>query len=424
MMSNIKKSRNLTLIFFFLFSIFLIFYVINIFGVFGLIFWEIAYYLVLPCVIGIIWAVRRINNVKKERIPKYKHKLLVFSLIVFISFSVFAIIPFLYVTPLGAKFDKKFKNEFGDDYWNDIPENYRQYLKKQGNYFDISDLKYFRNKDVEIKKDICYGDKDDKWQIMDKYEDKSIREKNKPALIFVHGGGSTNFSRKDDIYCIWICRYYATIGFVAFSLEYTSATVEPFPKGVLDVRTAIVHIKQNTGEYNIDNSSIVLMGQSRGGHLVTICAYAGINDAEEGSWWRANGGNFTAEQLRVACVIDLYGAVDQFYAFEHNGFLASRNKIIFGGTPEEKKELYEVHTSKNYVSKDCPPTLIMHGSLDQMVQVGESKELHNALDEAGAFNIYLEVPFGQHGFDIVPGTAGNLLAYYFIPRFIFLVLYG
>ena len=59
-----------------------------------------------------------------------------------------------------------------------------------------------------------------------------------------------------------------------------------------------------------------------------------------------------------------------------------------------------------------------------MVWAGESRGLHKKLNKENVFNIYLEINFGQHGFDAVPGTAGNDLAYYFIPRFILLVLYG
>ena len=90
-----------------------------------------------------------------------------------------------------------------------------------------------------------------------------------------------------------------------------------------DVRKAIVHIKRNAEKYDIDNESIALMGPSRGGHLVTLSAYTG---ATNDSWWQEHGGNYTAEDLEVACVIDLYGAVNPFYPARHgNNFLARRN---------------------------------------------------------------------------------------------------
>ena len=97
MSSKENNNRNWLVILIFVISLLLIIYIINVFGVFGLIWWEVAYYLLIPCILGAIWAYRSIHGVKKLRIPKYKHKLVVFSLIVFIGFSVFAVIPFAYV---------------------------------------------------------------------------------------------------------------------------------------------------------------------------------------------------------------------------------------------------------------------------------------------------------------------------------------
>ena len=418
MRNSEKKNRNGFVLLFFLLSILTVVYVINIFGPFGLIFWEITFIFLIPNAIGIIWAIRRIIGVKKKRIKKYRHPLVVFSLIVPIFFSVFGIIPFFYVQPLGEQFEAKFETRFGANYLSKIPEKYRSRLKPQRNYYSLTDFSYFFNNELDLESDISYGN--ETYQKFDKYEDLSIAESNKPAVIVVHGGGSTTFSTKTGINYVMACRYFASLGFVSFSIEYTPGPIVPFPKGVTDVMAAIIHIKNNTGLYNINSSLITLFGSSRGGHLVTQVAYTTYNND---TWWQNNGANYTAADLEVACVINLYGAVDQVYEYEHNGWLDSRNQILFGGTYEEKKILYDKHTVKNYVYNNCPPTLILHGTIDGMVLVGESRELVAALENVGADYIYLEVPFGQHGFEAVPGTPGNTLAYYFIPRYILLVLF-
>jgi hypothetical protein len=59
-----------------------------------------------------------------------------------------------------------------------------------------------------------------------------------------------------------------------------------------------------------------------------------------------------------------------------------------------------------------------------MVMIGELRELATELKNIGAEYIFLEIPFGQHGFEMVPGTPGNCLDYFFIPRYILLTLYG
>lgn len=414
-----RKQRNWLVWIFFFGAVFVVGYIINVFGIFGLIFWEIAFLFFIPGLIGIIWAVRRIIGVKKQRLQKYKHFLVAITLIILIVFNIFALIPFFYVNPLGNNFEARFKQVLGDDYYNRIPEKYQNYLKTPNSFFDYKDLKYFLKRDITVESNIKYGE--EHYQVLDKYEDKTIIDSNKPAVIIIHGGGSTTIATKDNLQIGWQCNYFANIGFVAFSIEYTPTEINPFPKGVADARKAIVFIKEHAKEYNIDNNSIVLFGGSRGGNLVTLIPYAGMND---NLWWKEHGGDYTAEQLRVACVVDFYGAVDQFYSHEYGGFLASRNEIIFGGTPETLRDMYGNHTVKNFVTDKCPPTLIIHGTIDKIVEIQQSRDLASALDAKGVINIYLEVPFGQHGFEAVPGSAGNLLSFYFAPRFIFSILYG
>ncbi|MCP4764615.1 MAG: alpha/beta hydrolase [archaeon] len=416
-----KKKYNLPLTFSFCFSIFLTIYLINIPSPFGLIFWEIAFYFLIPCFIAIFFTLRHLIAVKKGLKTKHQVKLVVFAFIINIIFSIFAVVPFFYVNLLGQEFENEFKSVLGDDYWDIIPSKYQVLLKTPGNYFDRSDLSYFCNDNLNITRDIEYGS--DTYQIFDMFKDESNVESNKPAFIYVHGGGSTTFTKKEN--GDNQCKYFASIGFVSFSIEYTSAVIEPFPKGIADVMKAIVYIKNHAEEYNIDNNSIVIYGESRGGHIITQTVYTGISN---NNFWKNNGGNYTAEELKVACVIDLYGAVDQFYAAENNGFLASRNEIIFDGTPEEKQDLYSNHTVKNFINSSIPdeysPTLIIHGSIDAMVQVGESQGLYEEMIGAGIDNVvYLEIPFGQHGLDFVSGTPGNLLTYYFMPRFALWALY-
>jgi len=413
---NLKVDRNWMILGFYFFAIILIIYIINIFSPFGLVFWEIAYILTFPCIISSIWCIKRLLAIKRERKPRYKKEIITFSLIIYIGFSIFAILPSVSVFPLGQQFEKKFKAKLGADYWDNIPKKYRDRLKAPGRFFDPIDLRYFFNRDVEVEK-IEYGKKD--YQFFEKYEDLTLKDDDKPAFIYIHGGGSLESEPGGS--GKWECTYFASLGFVSFSIEYTPAPIEPFPQAVADVMKAIVYIKAHADKYDIDNDSIALFGPSRGGNLVTLVSYVGVNNDD---WWKEHGANYTESQLEVTCVIDMYGAVDQFYGAEHNQFIADRNEIIFDGTPDDQEKIYKQHTVANFISDDVPPTLIFHGTLDGMVSVGESHRLINELEDEGADFIYLEYPLGQHGFDAVPGTAGNTLTYYFIPRFILANLYG
>lgn len=416
-----KENRNWLVLFVFSISIFLILYMINVFLTFGLIFWEIAFLLIISNSILIIWAIRRIIGVKNNQIQKYKHRLVIFSLIALIIFNIFAVIPHFMVGPLGTQYEALFKQNLGANYWNEIPAAYRARLKPPGLYLYSGDLLNFVNPSVSVNANIPY-ETDNVYQIMDIYEDKTIIGNDKPALIFIHGGGSlsTEISNKRSFYNIFTCNYFASLGFICFSIEYTSAVTVKFPQGPKDVRYAIAHIKSNASVYNINASQITVMGASRGGHLATLCTYTAIDND---TWWQVNGGNFTDSDLEVACVVDIYGAVDPFISESSSWLMQRQNGIFFGSHSSANPYLFSNHTVKNFVSVDCPPTLIVQGTLDTVVTAAESRGLYSALVSVGASTIYLEVPFGQHGFDMIPGTAGNLLVYYFVPRYILSVIF-
>lgn len=400
-------------------------YVALTFSWFGLILWEVAPVFLVPSLIGIAWAARRVVWTRRGRVPKLKPKLkpkpklVAFTLVVNVGFCVFAVVPVALVPTLGAQFETELARVLGTDYWDRVPLQYQDRTKRAGRYFDNRDFRAFFNREVVVERDVAYGN--GSFQRLDRYEAPGIPGAAKPGLVFIHGGGSLEYSdAKASATSKWACTYYASLGFVAFSVEYTSATVEPFPRAVRDCLQAIAFIKGHAATYHVDPSALVLLGPSRGGHLVTLCSLVPYH---QDPWWHARGANYTPAEAGVACVVDFYGAVDPAYPFENRGFLKSRNPILFNGTPETQPARYAKHAVKNYVHAAGPPTLVMHGTVDGMVQVGESRELVAAMTRAGQPHAYLEVPFGQHGFDAVPGTAGNQLAYYFAPRFILATLF-
>ena len=50
----------------------------------------------------------------------------------------------------------------------------------------------------------------------------------------------------------------------------------------------------------------------------------------------------------------------------------------------------------NYIATNGPPVLIVHGSMDDLVPIAQSRQLHTALDRAGVQNRLLEVPGAGH----------------------------
>jgi dipeptidyl aminopeptidase/acylaminoacyl peptidase len=51
-----------------------------------------------------------------------------------------------------------------------------------------------------------------------------------------------------------------------------------------------------------------------------------------------------------------------------------------------------------FVSKDDPPTLLIHGDADKLVPILHSQRLHAALKDAGVTTDFVTIPGGTHGF--------------------------
>ncbi|MBK1809963.1 alpha/beta hydrolase [Clostridium sp. YIM B02505] len=96
------------------------------------------------------------------------------------------------------------------------------------------------------------------------YPRKSEKVKNKPALVFFHGGGWIGGS----VYTVEnFCKLIAELAdAVVFNVDYSLAPEKPFPNGLNDNYYAVKHIYDNTEAYGIDPNKISVGGDSAGGN--------------------------------------------------------------------------------------------------------------------------------------------------------------
>ena len=97
---------------------------------------------------------------------------------------------------------------------------------------------------------------------------------------------------------------------------------------------------------------------------------------------------------------------------------------LLDGTPDERPELCALGSPINHVGSHCPPTLLMQGLHDNGGMMPQVRELHAALQEAGATSVLIELPNTGHGFDVVfPRLApAAQSATYDVERFLALVI--
>jgi acetyl esterase/lipase len=251
---------------------------------------------------------------------------------------------------------------------------------------------------VEATFDVEYGKGGKKALLLDLFKPKVIK-KPVPGLIFVHGGAWQEGSRKN--YGIY-CRDFAAKGYVVATIEYRLSREAPYPAAIQDVNCAIRWMRANAAKLNVDPNKIALVGGSAGGHLVMLAAYAPNDPELEGT-----GGNNSVSS-RVQAVVDIYGLVSIGGPSPRSVFIRVRDpnpnpvlQFMGGKTWEDDREAYEKASPITHLTKDAPPTLILHGVVDELVSIKHADRLSDKLSDLGVPFLYDRIEGWNHGMDSV-----------------------
>ncbi|MBI3468966.1 MAG: alpha/beta hydrolase, partial [Planctomycetes bacterium] len=123
-----------------------------------------------------------------------------------------------------------------------------------------------------------------------------------PAIISVHGGRWVG-GHKRDASTIKV-EQWAGFGFFAMSIDYRLKNCSPAPSCYQDFQCAIRYVHAHAKEYNIDTSRIFLIGQSAGGHMVSLAATLGAGPYPRTGGWEKESNDFRAA-ISVAAAYDL-----------------------------------------------------------------------------------------------------------------------
>ncbi len=247
--------------------------------------------------------------------------------------------------------------------------------------------------DVDVQRDVDYRKIDGRTLRLDIYSPKSISHP-LPAVLWIHGGGWAR-GRKEQRPPVNLMSH----GYVVVSVEYRLSGEAPFPAQIEDCKAAIRWMRANAVTYHIDPDHIGAWGHSAGGHLAALLGTSGGVAELEGK-----GDNATFSS-RVQAVCDLSGPAD-ILRFAQDVSSASRGSSgraksfieqLLGGTVDRNKAKATAASPTNYVSKDDPPFLVIHGENDLSIPVSQSEILVERLKAAGV-DATLEVAEGRgHG---------------------------
>jgi acetyl esterase/lipase len=239
------------------------------------------------------------------------------------------------------------------------------------------------------------------------------------ALVYIHGGCLIYGSRK-GIHPEQL-KLYLKAGYTVISTDYRLAPETKLPDIVEDLQDAfrwVYHSGPNL--FSIDPQQIAVVGHSAGGYLAlmsgccviprpkAIVSFYGYGDIV-GDWY-SKPDPFYCQQTEVSeeesgrlsigpVTAESYEGrgKDKFYLYcRQNGLWPHE---VSGRNPDEEPEFFKQYCPVQNVSRDFPPTILLHGDQDtdvpyqQSVLMAEEFSRHNVEYEL------ITMDNGGHGFD-------------------------
>jgi acetyl esterase len=185
-----------------------------------------------------------------------------------------------------------------------------------------------------------------------------------PVILSVHGGRW--FRESKVTHSAIKVRPWAGFGFFAMSIEYRLIGCTPAPACYQDVLCAIRWLHAHATNYPLDPRRIFLMGQSAGGHMVSLAATLGAGPFPLTGGWEDQKHDFRA----ALCVSAPY----------------ELTKLDWGSgwTPvgQEPVVARQLASPINHVSATMKPLLVMHSDDDPSVTVQQALDMVQALEKA------------------------------------------
>ncbi len=225
---------------------------------------------------------------------------------------------------------------------------------------------------------VSYGK--DSLQKMDVYLPANRTDSTK-VLVLIHGGGWMGGDKSEFAAAIPALQEKLP-QYAIFNINYRLANqlTNHFPTQENDVQAALQFITGKAGEYQT-SKEVVLLGASAGAHLALLQAYK------------------HTDPVVPRAIISFFGPTDmaEIYNRQSNAYYKMGLQLLIGGTPDTKPAVFKQASPINFVSKQSPPTLLLHGGADGLVPLSHSKELKKKLESVHVPAELVVYPKEGHG---------------------------
>ncbi len=212
-----------------------------------------------------------------------------------------------------------------------------------------------------------------------------------PVLIEVHGGGWTGGDKA--LAASPMMAHLARCGWVCVTLNYRLGPADRWPSMIVDVKRAISWVKDNIAEHGGDPGFVTISGGSAGGHLASLAALTPNDPAFQPG--------FAGADTTLAAAVPLYGVHD--FSVDEHGLHRTLQKDVLGTRQVDDPDTWRRASPLHRAGPAAPPFLVIHGSADTIVAVGQSRRFVARLREVSREAVcYAELPHAQHAFDAFP----------------------
>ncbi|WP_336339457.1 alpha/beta hydrolase [Haloarcula brevis] len=254
--------------------------------------------------------------------------------------------------------------------------------------------------DVTVHEGITYADRAAGQLKLDLYLPDSDAP---PLVVYVHGGGwvaetRSNVPEPERYAAEWDCAI-ASVSYRLQNVPDDSPVEEmcdpsnPTPRGTfpdhfVDVKAAIRWLRANAGEYGYDAEAVAAWGSSAGGHIALLVGVVDdVTDLGDAFSDEIEKTVAPEQSGAVQAVISWYGLADFTLTEDSDGIVP----VLLSGNQSERPKRYRQASPVTHVTSESPPTLLMHGREDEVVDVEQSRRFFAALDDAGVNAVRYEL---------------------------------
>lgn len=306
--------------------------------------------------------------------------------------------PLLQVAKVGQQAEGAMAASLGSDYLKGMPLSLRTQMRSQP--FVLGDLWHgISSPEVRIDRHLPFAAPNGVKLTLNIYRPAPVGKY--PAIISIYGGAWQRGSPDSDEN---FNRYIAARGYIVWAIDYRHAPANRFPAQIDDVRSALNFIKEHATSYETDVDRFAVIGRSAGAQLAMLAAY-------------------DRPSIPIRAVVNYYGPVNLTAGYETPPVpdpIDSRSVLqdFLGGTPQEFAKLYRAASPLSAVKPGLPPSLLIYGGKDRIVESKYGRHLSDTLNSQGNQAIFIEIPWADHAFDAVFSGLSNQLALYYTERFL------